>query len=310
VPDDWQRQARAAATRNTILRILIGLVFGGVLVGAAIFGVMAWSQRRFTPRLFVAGAGLMLAASTIAAANNWPTLLAALPTVAPLPVAIGGVAATGLVGLTIMAVLIGLALGAVPRRLSRSDGLPRRDVISLGAAAGLFAAGILAAAAWLRTPEWAVTTDLAPLGTLAPIVQVAIGPIAGLLTRMAVILSILTAIDRATSDWTRWRATSCAALALVGLLAAGVPAGSHYAGWLAAGLVTAAGLLAAYVALLRFDLTMVPVALGTMAAIETLSRAVQRPLPVVLIGSAIATVVVLSVGWWWSRALGRSRGHG
>ena len=219
-------------------------------------------------------------------------------------------AATGLVGLTIMAVLIGLALGAVPRRLSRSDGLPPRDVISLGAAAGLFAAGIAAAAAWLRTPEWAATTDLSSLGTLAPIVQVAIGPITGLLTRMAVILAMLTAIDHVTSGWTRWRVTSCAALALVGLLAAGVPAGSHYAGWLAAGFATAAGLVAAYVTLLRFDLTMVPVALGTMAAVEALARGVQRPFPGALGGSAIAAVVILLVGWWWSRALGRSRGHG
>ena len=114
VPDDWERQARAAATRDTILRILIGLVFGGVLVGAAIVGVMAWSQRRFSPRLFVAGAGVMLLVSMAAAANNWPTLLAALPTVAPLPLAVGGVVGIGIVGLTIMAVLIGLALVPYP----------------------------------------------------------------------------------------------------------------------------------------------------------------------------------------------------
>ena len=87
-------------------------------------------------------------------------------------------------------------------------------------------------------------------------------------------------------------------------------AGSHYAGWLLAGFVTAAGLLAAYVTLLRFDLTIVPVALGTMAAIEALIRGVQRPFPGALAGSAIAAVVIVLVGWWWSRALGRSRGHG
>ena len=64
-----------------------------------------------------------------------------------------------------MAVLIGLALGAVPQRLSRSDGLPSGEVMRLGAAAGLFAAGIAAAAAWLRTPEWAATTDLSSFGS-------------------------------------------------------------------------------------------------------------------------------------------------
>ena len=55
-------------------------------------------------------AAVLLLASLAAAANNWPTVLAALPTVAPLPLAIGGVVGIGLVGLTIMAVLVGLAL--------------------------------------------------------------------------------------------------------------------------------------------------------------------------------------------------------
>jgi len=308
VPDEWQRQARAAATRDTILRILIGFVFGGVLVSAAIIGVMAWSQRRFTPRLFVAGAGLMLLASIAVAANNWPTLLASLPTVAPLPLAIGGVVGIGLVGLTIIAVLVGLALGAVPQRLRGSEGLLPGDVMRLGAMAGLFAAGIGAAAGWLRTPAWAVTADVSAFGSLAPIAQVAISPVTGLLTRMAVLLATLTAIDYVTLAWTRWRLPAFVALALMGVLAAGVPAGSHYGGWLAAGLVTATGLVAAYVTLVRFDLTMVPVALGTMTAVEALARGAQRPFPGALVGSVVAAVVTLVVGWWWSRALGRSRG--
>ena len=143
----------------------------------------------------------------------------------------------------------------------------------MGVSAGLFAAGVAALAGWLRTPEWATTTDLAALGSLAPTVQVAIGSVAGLLTRMAVLLSVLTVVDRVTSGWTRWRVSASAGLALLGLLAAGVPMGSHYGGWMAAGLVTATGLVAAYVTLARFDLTMVPVALGAMAAVEALARA-------------------------------------
>jgi hypothetical protein len=307
VPDDWQRQARAAATRDTILRIVIGLVFGGVLGAAGIVGVMAWSQRRFTPRLFVAGAGLMLLASIAAAANNWPTLLAGLPTVAPLPVAIGGVVGIGLVGLTLMAVLIGLALGPVPQRLSPAEALSRRDAMWLGAAAGLFAAGIAAAVWWLKTPAWAATADLSSFGSLVPILQVAIGPVPGLLTRTAVILSIFTAIDHITSGWTRWRLPAAAALALVGMLAAGVPTGSHYAGWLAAGLVTAIGLVTAYATLARFDLTTVPIALGTMAAAEALARGAQRPFPGALAGSLAAALLTILVGWWWTQALGRAR---
>jgi hypothetical protein len=207
-----------------------------------------------------------------------------------------------------MAVLIGLTLGAVPQRLPRFETLSRDDVMRLGAAAGLFAAGIAGAADWLRTPEWAATADISPLGSLAPIVQVAIAPVTGLLTRAAVLLALLTAVDHVTRGWTRWRVPACAVLACVGLLAVGLPAGSHYAGWLAAGFLTAAGLVIGYVALLRFDLTIVPVAIGTMAAVQALARGARRPFPGALAGSIIAALVILLVGWWWSRALGRARG--
>ena len=60
VPEDWQRDTRAADTRNLVLRI-VGLVFGGLLAGAAVTGVIAWSRGRYAPRLFVAVAGVMLA---------------------------------------------------------------------------------------------------------------------------------------------------------------------------------------------------------------------------------------------------------
>ena len=73
--------------------------------------------------------------------------------------------------------------------------------------------------------------------------------------------------------------------------------------------MTATGLVAAYVTLVRFDLTMVPMALGTMAAVEALARGAQRPFPGALVGSVVAAVVTLLVGWWWSRALGQSRGR-
>ena len=307
VPEEWQRQARAAATRNTILQILIGLVFGGLLAGGAVTGVIAWSRRQYAPRLFLAGTVLMLAATTARAVNNWPVVLASLITAAPLPLQIAGLTGVGLVGLTITALLVGLALGAVPNQLSAS-GLPDADVRRLGLAAGLFGAALSAAAAWLRTPAWAQTPDISPFGTLVPLLQVAIDPVPGLLTRTAVILATLAAIDRVTSGWTRHRALAAAALALIGFLSAGVPAGSHLGGWMAAGLVTAVGLPAIYMTLLRFDPTMVPIVLGTMSAAAALMRGAERPFPGALTGSLAAVTVIGLVAWWWCRALRRAKG--
>ena len=72
VPEQWERQQRATETRNLILRILVGVVFGGLLVAAAVGGVVAWSRRHYTPRLFFAAAAIMLVATVAAAGNAWP----------------------------------------------------------------------------------------------------------------------------------------------------------------------------------------------------------------------------------------------
>ena len=184
-------------------------------------------------------------------------------------------------------------------------GLPDRDALRLGIAAGAVAAGVSAAAAWLRMPPWARLPEIAPFehglairgGRDRPDHRLPDAP--GGAPRDA-------DGHRSGDVGLDTLAHACvAALALVGLLAAGVPAGSHYGGWLAAGCVTATGWSVAYVTLVRFDLRMVPVVLGTMAAVGALARGAQRPFPGALAGSVVAAAVILLVGWWWSRALGR-----
>ena len=65
--------ARDRMPRNLIVRIIVGVVFGGLLVSAAVAGVVAWSRRRYTPRLFLAATGIMFAVTLAAAANSWPS---------------------------------------------------------------------------------------------------------------------------------------------------------------------------------------------------------------------------------------------
>ena len=49
VPEEWNRQERAAGTRSTIARILAGVLFGGLLLAAAVLGVIVWSRGRYAP---------------------------------------------------------------------------------------------------------------------------------------------------------------------------------------------------------------------------------------------------------------------
>jgi hypothetical protein len=306
-PEEWQRRSRAAATRNTILRVLITLVFAGLLVGAGVLGVIAWSRRRYAPRLFFAGAALMLIVSVARAVNGWPAVLASVPTVAPLSVTLAGIAGIGLVGLAIIAALVGLVLGGVPPRLAGAASLSNSDALRLGVAAGVFGAAAGAAAAWLRTPVWAQVPEFSAFGTLLPAPQVMLNPVPGLLTQMAVLLAALLAVDAMTAGWTRRRTLALVTLAVIGFLAAGAPAGAGLGRWATSGLVTAIALLAVYVTLLRFDLTMVPLAVGTMAAVGAIAQGAQRPFPGALAGALIGAPVLMLVAWWWFRALRRWR---
>jgi Type II CAAX prenyl endopeptidase Rce1-like len=307
VPEEWQRQDRAAETRNTILRIGSTLVFGGLLVGAAVAGVILWSRRQYTPRLFLVAAATTFVVSVAKFANGWPTVLAVIPTAVPLPIALAGVIGIGMVGLILTSSLVGLALGAQPLRLGTCLDLPDRDARILGGAAGLFGAAVGMTAAWLRTPAWAQFPDLTPLGNVAPILQVVMEPITGWLTRTAVILATLVTVERWTSESPSRRAAALAALAAIGVLAAGAPVGVHIRDWLLAATVTAAGLVVAYVWLLRFDLTMVPLALGTMSAVAALAHGVQRPISGALIASIGAAVLIELLAFWSLGALRRWR---
>jgi hypothetical protein len=167
---------------------------------------------------------------------------------------------------------------------------------------------VSAIAAWLRTPIWARAAEVAPLGTVVPILGLAIDPVPALLMRMAVVITLIAAVDRITAGWARRRIVGAVVLLVFGFLAAGAPQGAGVAGWLAAGVLLGSALLLAYVTLLRADLTMMPLALGTAAAAGALMSGASPAFAGALPGSILGAVLAAIVGWWWFRALRRSRG--
>jgi membrane protease YdiL (CAAX protease family) len=309
VPETWERQQRAAGTRDLIIRIVDIFVFAGLLVGAAILAIMAWSRRQYTPRLFVLAAALMLLVAAARSLNNYPIALAQLVTEAPLQLQVLGLIGFGLIGLTISAVLVGLVLGAAPQRLSSSGALPDTDALRLGIAVGIFGAAVSAGAGALRSPAWAQAPDVSAAGAVIPLLQSALAPMTQVLMASAILLPTMMTVDQWTSGWTRRRVAGGAMLAILGFAAAGVPEGVHFGGWAVAVLALAVGLVTAYATVLRFDLTMVPIALGTMIAIGALFRAAERPYPGAVFGIAIGAALAFLLGWWWFKALRRARAN-
>jgi hypothetical protein len=307
VPEEWERQQRAAGTRDFIVRLVDILVMAALLVGAAVLAVMSWSRRRYTPMLFVAGAALMLVLAAVRYANTWPTLLAALPSETPMQLALISLLGVGSVSVTISAVLVGLALGAVPHRLILSRELPQSDAGRLGIAVGLFGAAAAALTGALGSPDWAHVPHVDAAGTLMPVLQAILDPATRVLMATAVIVSTLLTVDHFTSGWTRHRVPAGLLLALLGIAAVGVPASVHATGWLLGALAMAIALIATYVTVLRYDLSMVPLAVGTMTAAGALARAAERAYPGALAGGLAGAGVALVLGWWWFTAMRRAR---
>jgi hypothetical protein len=309
VPEDWQRRERATATRNLILRLVETMIFAGLLVGTAVAGVIQWSRGRYAPRLFLATAALMLLLSFIRSANLFPTLMAALPTAAPLPLQLIGVAGIGLVGLAVSASLVGLVFGSVPVRLARTGMLADREALRLSAAAGFLGAGAGALAAWIRTPPWAQMPDVAGAGAVVPVLQAAVDPLPRLLMVSAVVLPAFLMADNVTAGWTRRRSVGLMLLGVVGFAAAGTPLGLGMGRWVLGGLVTAVAFPILFATLMRFDMSMVPLAAGTMIAVGALAQGMRRAYPGALTGSLAGAVLAVAIGWWCFSRLRRAARH-
>ena len=206
-----------------------------------------------------------------------------------------GVLAVGFIGLALLAAIVGLAIGAIPHRLaglgtaagSRRAAARRRGGDCSARRSGRSPRGC-------ARPTWAQFPNLGPLGTVVPVLAAAIDPVTGFLTRLAVD-DRHAAGDRADHA-TRGRERRAAGLITLGVdrVPVGGRAGerAHAAGWALAGALTAVALAAAYVTLLRFDITLVTVALGTMTAVAAIARGAQRPFPGALPGSLLAAILV------------------
>jgi hypothetical protein len=307
IPEDWQRGMSAARTRNLVLQILSGIVFGGLLAGAAVTGVIAWSRRQYSPRLFFIAMAVMFVASAINTANGWPTVLASLQTALPLQLQIIGVAGIGLVALTINSALVALAIGGVPGRLASAGEIGRNDAWRMGVALGLFGAAVALAAGAVRSPAWANAPYVAPLGTIVPWLDLAVDPILAFMTRIAVIMSLFALVYSGTAGGTRRTIPWTLLIVAVGFFAGGPPVGQQLGAWVLAGLLTAAALWAGYATLIRADISVVPMAIGTMVAISVLARGFARPFPGAMAGSIVAAAVTFAVAWWWFSLVRKAR---
>jgi hypothetical protein len=302
VPEAWQREQRARNTLSQIVAIVATLIAAGALMSGAVTGVMAWSRRRgFSTRVLAQVGSLFMVASVFAAINRWPSTVAGFSTAQPFELQLAMFLGVGLVGLLLPGAAVALAAGAVPYDIPQRRRMTSKETVMLGAALGLLAAVVTAAVRASGQPPW---PSVGTLAAYSPLAAAVLDPIPRLLLRSITLLALLTAVDDVTRGWTRHRAISGALLVVAGSVLSAPADPSSISQWLSAASITGVGLLAAYVLLLRHDLAMTPVAMGTLTVLQQIPDVGTSG---AVMASLIEVAVTAIAAWWLFRLLGRER---
>jgi len=303
VPEDWMR---AYTSRQSVLQILSAIrlsMVGAVAMAGVVVAIVLWSRRRYPARIAWILFGVFAAAGVVRLVNNWPAIVARFSTAQPYDLQRATGIVASVVALLLSAAVLALFTGFAHGRALEAQGGGRRAPWWLGVATGCAVAGVvrvLSIAARREVPSW---PDYLPAQALVPPLASALAPISGVLGLGAFLLTMFAILHRMTDGWTRQRLALGALLFLVAGLTTPFGSADTVALWVES--VVLSGLLAvvAYAIILRFDLTLLPIVAGTIAALSGVRTIQLRPYPGAALGGALELIVAIVVATLWTRAL-------
>jgi hypothetical protein len=308
VPEAWLREEQRRDKRLGIVRMGAGIAMLLAGFAALVLGIIGWTRGRCDMRAARWIAVLTFSGALLALVNAWPMQSMQLKTAEPIASQVTMLAIRAGVGGLVAALLLGLTSGIGAWYARTAPRLPLAGPLpgwAAAIAAALFVAGFEAALDALvprAAPLWPPLQSAALWSPLGGAVLAALGlvPAAGMA------LFVLYLIALVTRHWTRRAWLGIAIVTLLQSAAAlSSPGGGSATGAVVAGIVTGLAAAAVLWLLLRYDVRMVPVYLGTGVALASIVHAAQ-------IGTADAwaasgaTVAVLGASLWIiTRYLGR-----
>jgi hypothetical protein len=303
VPEKWQRRERDKATLAQIVRIFGWLMVSALLMSGVVGGIIDWSRKRFAVRVFV-GWFLLLAGLRIAElANSWLAILSRFSTAQPLEFQVLTEIGWGIVSLLVTAAAPAMVLGFLHGWQHPGAGIGRPQMILLGLAAGAVAACGVALANTLAptpSPDWPDTTAA---GAYLPLLSVALSPVTRFIRTAILFLFLFVALDQCSRGWSHRRTVTSFLAVLFGLALAGLATGDDLGYWLLAGVATGLFLLAGYIFVMRFELALVPTAVGFMVILGVLRNGFHQAHPTALPGAVVAAVLVAALSIFWTSRL-------
>ena len=305
VPEAWERSYRSTQSTLGLLRSPRITFVVLLIVAGAVIGIITWSRGAYPARVAFLAFALMASLMITALANNWPAFEARFSTAQPLQLQRTIIAVAGLVAQGLFAAAIALVLGLVHARIGGSSPNAPRAPVSVGIALGALAVGALALEAMIGrsvSPAW---LNYTPAQTMFPFWSEATSPAVAFMIRCAALGMALALTHQLGRGWTRQRTLIAVALFVFGTLAGQTGSAATPAMWFAQGAISGVVLVALYALALRFDLTLLPVLLATMAGLTAIRAGLYEAHGAALVGSIAGVLLVAAIANQWLAALRR-----
>src|SRR5215472_11158283 len=159
VPEDWQRAERERASRLSIAKIVVVLIFALVGLGAVIWASVAWTRDHFDRRAFWIVTLTLFTATIVSAINQWESVAMVLQTTEPVLRQVALTVGRALFGAVLTSLLAGMLCGVASyaARMHIESGLDAGTLWLRGLQLGLVVVGVDALAGVLTpdvSPSW------------------------------------------------------------------------------------------------------------------------------------------------------------
>ena len=306
IPEEWQRQQRAADVAVNGLSILRVLTLLGMVIAGAIAAIVSWSRGRFSVRYFLVTSLTTLLAGAALVGNTFPAVTTRFSTAQPFAV-------QGAVTLVLLALLVCAA--AVAAGLVAGMVIPWRQPRASIRSGELVLAGLL----WAIAISCLLVFTVQPFGAAAPAwpgtsAAVSVIPlldpvISNLIAYCLYTLSLLlvfSVTDRHTGAWTLNRGMAFALLFLLGAICYGSTAAGSLTAWAVSALAMGLAVASGYSLLIRHDLAVIPVITAASLVLDLLPLT-EPAYPGAHYGDMLAIVVIIGIGWLSFRTLRRGQ---
>lgn len=300
VPEDWEREWRADASRRSLSLIPPAAVLLLLALGVLVLAAVMWSRRRLDPAPVRAVVMVLGPALLLSAIVGWPNTKSAFTT----QLSLANQTTMALLGILLSTMVLTLAVGLFMALGYRWMGRPPRPIrhpMFVGVTVGLGFIGIsnlLWSLGAPGLPEWSTYSGAV---SYLPWLSTALAPLITFVIMTASATLLLSALERLQE--TRWSLAGFPILLLIGLTLAPNPNGGSWWIWIVGSLATGTGVGALWMVCRKIGWAILPGIISVIVIAGEAENALRRPFPGHTMGALLGILGVSALTFFWTRSL-------